>query len=75
MTFRNAFRLREEIFSCMGVLISCAIYGASMEHLCMGRIVYMCVCVGGVVIATLDATSYICNNLRFKRGNRICKQN
>lgn len=41
MTFRNAFRLREEIFSCMGVLISCAIYGASMEHLCMGRIVCM----------------------------------
>ena len=47
MTFRNAFRLREEIFSCMGVLISCAIYGASMEHLCMGRIVYMCVWGGG----------------------------
>ena len=73
MTFRNAFRLREEIFSCMGVLISCAIYGASMEHLCMGRIV--CMCVGGVVIATLDAMSCICNNLGFRRGNRICKQN
>lgn len=46
-----------------------SVYGTSMYG---QDCVYVC---GGVVMATLDATSCICNNLGFRRGNKICKQN